>query len=398
MRVLIYEPMPDIQRADTICAVARKESELGNDILLLVEEEVQLLTRNHISQPHSVNCTNIIKAKIATSEFNFTALPRNKALAKQFSANPQKALNDIKHYRSHCFQKVIESFKPEKIIIWNGLPHYQQDFIDLARRINPNQKFSFMEAGWFPQSGTYYEDPLGVNAQSSISITKPRSISSEERQNIKQWKLKYRGKFEDNNISDNGYVFIPLQLETDTNITKFSPFRTMKSFLEWAESHVDSNIDVIARQHPLDHRATANLLPRNSRIKLDNKTPLHQLIAKSNCIIGINSTVLLESLIYEKPIYAIGHGVFSGSDAIYKMNLQEIVPTHHEHSIEKQEELLQLLLNKQNKLSISKNFYLKSLISLTKNYRYSGYSLLGIVSSIFKIILKSKLNKILLKR
>lgn len=310
MRVLIYEPMPDIQRADTILAAARKESELGNDILLLVEEEVQLLTRNHISQPHSVNCTNIIKAKIATSEFNFTALPRNKALAKQFSTNPQKALNDIKHYRSHCFQKVIESFKPEKIIIWNGLPHYQQDFIDLSRRMNPNQKFSFMEAGWFPQSGTYYEDPLGVNAQSSISTTKPKSISSEERQNIKQWKLTYRGKFEDNNISDNGYVFIPLQLETDTNITKFSPFRTMKSFLEWAEYHVPPNISIITRQHPLDQSSPLDLLPNSSRMKIDNKTPLHQLISKSNCVLGINSTVLLESLIYEKPVYTVGNGIF----------------------------------------------------------------------------------------
>ncbi|WP_444884580.1 capsular polysaccharide export protein, LipB/KpsS family [Microbulbifer sp. PSTR4-B] len=398
MRILIYEPMPDIQRADIILAIARKESKLGNNILLLVEEEVQLLFRNHIKQPHSVNCTNIIKAKIATSEFDFIPLPRNKALAKRFEASPQKTLNDIRRYRANCFQKVIESFKPEKIIIWSGLPHYQQDFIDLARNINPNQKFSFLEAGWLPQSGTYYEDPLGVNAQSSISITKPRTISPKERQNIIQWKLSYRNKFEGNSISDNGYVFIPLQLETDTNITKFSPFSTMKEFLEWAESRIDPSRNIIARQHPLDRKSTKNLLPGNSRIKLDNKTPLHQLIAKSNCVLGINSTVLLESLIYEKPIYAIGDGVFSGSKAIYKINLQEIVPINHKYSIDKQEELLNLLLGKQNKLSTSKNSYFSSLVSLKINHRYSSYSPFGIAFSIFKILLKSKLEKILLKR
>ncbi|USD19895.1 capsular polysaccharide export protein, LipB/KpsS family [Microbulbifer variabilis] len=392
MRVLIYEPMPDIQRADVILAIARKETELGNNILLLVEEEVQLFSRNHINQPHSVNCTNIVKAKIATSGLNFISLPRSKALAKQFEANPNKTLREIKNYRANCFHKVIESYKPEKIIIWNGLPHYQQDFINLARDINPNQKFSFLEAGWFPQSGTYYEDPLGVNAQSSISITKPKTISSEERQNVRQWKVSYREKFGDNDISDNGYLFIPLQLETDTNITKFSPFSTMKNFLEWAESHVAPNIDIIARQHPLDRTPPFNLLPPNSRIKLDNETPLHQLISKSSCVLGINSTVLLESLIYDKPVYAVGDGVFSGADAIIKTELDETILTHHTFSIEGQEELLHLLLQKQKNLTVSRSSFFNKLISAIKDQRYSCYPLSGIIFSAFKVWIKNKLS------
>ncbi|WP_444886436.1 capsular polysaccharide export protein, LipB/KpsS family [Microbulbifer sp. JMSA008] len=392
MRVLIYEPMPDIQRADVILAIARKETELGNNILLLVEEEVQLFSRNHINQPHSVNCTNIVKAKIATSGLNFISLPRSKTLAKQFEANPNKTLREIKSYRANCFHKVIESYKPEKIIIWNGLPHYQQDFINLARDINPNQKFSFLEAGWFPQSGTYYEDPLGVNAQSSISITKPKTISSEERQNVRQWKVSYREKFGDNDISDNGYLFIPLQLETDTNITKFSPFSTMKNFLEWAESHVAPNIDIIARQHPLDRTPPFNLLPPNSRIKLDNETPLHQLISKSSCVLGINSTVLLESLIYDKPVYAVGDGVFSGANAIIKTELDKTILTHHTFSIEGQEELLHLLLQKQKNLTVSRSSFFNKLISAIKDQRYSCYPLSGIIFSAFKIWIKNKLN------
>ncbi|WP_299586449.1 hypothetical protein [uncultured Microbulbifer sp.] len=393
MRVLIYEPMPDIQRAEIILAIARKESKLGSNIFLLVEEEVQLFSRNHINQPHSVNCTNIVKAKVATSGFNFIALPRSKTLAKQFKANPNKTLKEIKHYRTNHFYKVIESFKPDKIIIWNGLPHYQQDFIDLARDINPNQKFSFLEAGWFPQSGTYYEDPLGVNAQSSISITKPRTISSEERKNVRQWKVSYREKFEDNNISDNGYVFIPLQLETDTNITKFSPFSTMKNFLEWAESHVAPEITIIARQHPLDRTPQLNLLPPNSQIKLDNETPLHQLISKSSCVLGINSTVLLESLTYDKPVYAVGNGVFSASNAIIKARLDKTIPIHHVFSIKNQEEFLHLLFNKQKTFAIPKTSLSNALLSAIKSQKYSHYPLSSIIFSTLRVWIKSKLQK-----
>ncbi|MCO1333548.1 hypothetical protein MO867_04260 [Microbulbifer sp. OS29] len=392
MRILIYEPMPDIRRADVILAIARKESELGNSILLLVEEEVQLLSRNHINHPHSVNCTNIIKAKIATSGFNFAAIPRNKTLEKKFIENPRETLKHIKHYRTAYFKRALESYKPEKIIIWNGLPHYQQNFIDLARNMNPNQKFSFLEAGWFPQAGTYYEDPLGVNAQSEISFTKPRDISLEERQNVIQWKLSYREKYKSNDISDNGYVFIPLQLETDTNITKFSPFPTMNDFLKWVEPRVDPNINIIARQHPLDRRSLHNFLPRNSRVKLDNETPLHQLISKSNCILGINSTVLLETLIYEKPVYAVGDGVFSGSDAIIKLGLEEMIPTHHKFSIGKQEELLYTLLCKQEDLDLSTTTVYNNLLSAVKNCRLLGYPLSSVILANLKIWAKNKLN------
>ncbi|WP_444897719.1 hypothetical protein ACJJI5_15395 [Microbulbifer sp. EKSA008] len=394
MRTLIYEPMPDIRRADVILAIAHKESELGNSILLLVEEEVQLLSRNHINHPHSVNCTNIIKAKIATGGFDFAVVPRDKILAKQFLENPQKTQEHIKHYRTDHFQRVLESYKPQKIIIWNGLTHYQQDFINLARKINPKQTFSFLEAGWFPQSVTYYEDPLGVNAQSEIAITKPRDISLEERQNIALWKSSYRKNFENNNTSDNGYIFIPLQLETDTNITKFSPFSTMKDFLLWAESHTDPSTNIITRQHPLDRSPSYNLLPQNSRIKIDNETPLHQLISKSNCILGINSTVLLESLIYEKPIYAAGDGVFSSSDAIIRVNLEDIIPTRHKYSVERQEELLHLLLHKQKDL-ISSTASFSNIRSALKNQRYSGYSLSAIIFATLKVWAKRKLIRVL---
>ncbi|WP_444900544.1 hypothetical protein ACJJIX_19720 [Microbulbifer sp. VAAC004] len=395
MRVLIYEPMPDIQRADIILTIARKESEQGNSILLLVEEEVQLLSRNHINYPHSVNCTNIIKAKIAISGFNFTYLPRNKTLAEQFIKKPQETLEHIKRYRASYFYEVIKNYKPEKIIVWNGLPHYQQDFIDLALEINPSQKFSFLEAGWLPQTGTYYEDPLGVNAHSTISATKPRDIGSEERKIVTQWKMLYRKKFKDNIISDNGYIFIPLQLETDTNITKFSPFTTMKSFLEWAESHVNSSVNIIVRQHPLDRSPSLNLLPKSSRMTIDNKTPLHQLISKSNCVLGINSTVLLESLIYEKPVYAVGDGVFSGSEAIIKVELEKMIPNHHTYSIKRQEELLHLLLSKQKELVSHQITLANKLISLSKNRRISGYSLFSIILATLKVWLRSKLTKVI---
>lgn len=205
---------------------------------------------------------------------------------------------------------------------------YQEGFINLAKSFDPQQQFSFLESGWFPQKNTYYSDPQGVNAASSISRVTPAPLSSSQTSEIKKWKAEYRQSYGAPKSCDNGYYFVPLQLETDTNITLFSPFKSMKALLQWVIDNTDPARPIVVRPHPLSDIDYEEFNRINDRIHVDGNTPLQKLIAESHAVIGINSTVLLESLIFEKPTIALGQGIFQHSNAIYLPPLDSSIPNN----------------------------------------------------------------------
>ncbi|WP_105103982.1 hypothetical protein [Microbulbifer pacificus] len=327
MRILIYEAMPDITRADVITRIARDYENQGYTVFLLLDEDVQLLKRNDIVKPHIVNCLNVIRSGVPKTGVPFFATPLNRPLNKKFLEDPSiKTLEEISAYKSYFHEKILKKFRPDTIVIWNGLMDYQKSFISLVKSFNPTQQFLFLESGWFPQKNTYYSDPQGVNAASSISRATPPPLDPAQTSEIKKWKTLYRQSYGVPKSRDNGYYFVPLQLETDTNITLFSPFKGMKALLQWVIDNTDPVRPIVVRPHPLSDTNHEEFNRLNDRIHVDGNTPLQKLIAESHAVIGINSTVLLESLIFEKPTIALGQGIFQNSNAIYLQPLDSSIP------------------------------------------------------------------------
>ena len=357
MRILIYEAMPDIIRADVITRIARDYENQGHTVFLLLDEDVQLLHRNDIVKPHIVNCLNVIRSRVPKTGIQFFATPVNRPLNKKFLEDPsRKTLEEITAYKSDFHEKLLRNFRPDTIVIWNGLMDYQQGFINLAKSFAPQQQFSFLESGWFPQKNTYYSDPQGVNAASSISRASPAPLSPSQTSEIKKWKALYRQSYGVPKSCDNGYYFVPLQLETDTNITLFSPFKNMKALLQWVIDNTDPVRPIVVRPHPLSDINYQEFNNLNERIHVDGNTPLQKLIAESHAVIGINSTVLLESLIFEKPTIALGQGIFQHSNAIYLPPLDSSIPSNLENTVPKvalQEAFLYYLKIRQHPIPIA---------------------------------------------
>ena len=357
MRILIYEAMPDITRADVITRIARDYENQGHTVFLLLDEDVQLLKRNDIVKPHIVNCLNVIRSRVPKTGIPFFATPVNRPLNKRFLEDPSsKTLEEITAYKSDFHKKVLRSFRPDTIVIWNGLMDYQQGFINLAKSFDPQQQFSFLESGWFPQKNTYYSDPQGVNAASSISRATPAPLSPSQTSEIKKWKALYRQSYGAPKSCDNGYYFVPLQLETDTNITLFSPFKRMKALLQWVIDNTDPVRPIVVRPHPLSDINNEEFNRLNDRIYVDGNTPLQKLIAESHAVIGINSTVLLESLIFEKPTIALGRGIFQHSNAIYSPPLDSSIPNNLDSTVPQvalQEAFLYYLKERQRPIPIA---------------------------------------------
>jgi len=399
MRTLIYEAMPDILRADVVLGIAAEYIERGHTVFLLLDEEVHLLSRNHIKQPHTISCLNVIRAKIAPSKIPCYVTPASAALNKRFRVQPGKAtLAEIQSYKCKHYREILEAFRPDEIVIWNGLMDYQQGLIQLAKKYNPRQKFLFLEAGWFPQKGNYYQDLKGVNAASSIADSPPREATPEEAEEINRWKQVYRERHGNHTVCDKGYYFVPLQLETDTNITLFSPFQTMERFLCWILDNSDNGIPIIVRPHPLDGSRQLNLRKLSPRIKIDNNTSLQQLIAESKAVVGINSTVLLESLIYEKPTIALGKGIFQSSKAIYLQNTNSALPdvgNGELTSIYDQNSFLHQLKSRQRRLPLFNNF--RPMRENKLSVKSTQYREIDQISSRMKICVKQFSKKIYTK-
>lgn len=369
MRILIYEPMPDIRQVDVWLGLASEYARAGHELFMLVDEEVQLLNRNHITKPHTLSCLNIIRWKLADSGLPFYAVPRSKRLRKLFAkCASEERFEQIDDYRQTHYQQVLQAYQPNRILVWNGLKRYQQRFLNLVRQLLPGSEIHYLEAGWFPQAGTYYEDRDGVNAASSIARIKPKPLTPQEFQGIESWKQKYRSSFGNYRISDQGYYFVPLQLESDTNITLFSPFKTMEEFLHWVVANTDSSRTIIIRPHPLGDVSNSRLEKISPRIKINSTQSLQQLLAQAHAVIGINSTVLLESLIYNKPTFALGQGVFSSSEAIIIPSRETCISKRLEDaesiSTSKMNSLLHYLANIQKPIP---NLRIPSRIKLPKN-------------------------------
>jgi hypothetical protein len=179
---------------------------------------------------------------------------------------------------------------------------------------NMGFKFNYIEHGWFPQKDYYYIDPEGVNARSSIAKNAPPQINKAQKDKLKKWLFNYTKKY--HHIAEKPkQILVPLQVDTDTNITLHSPFKSMKEFINYLEKEIPDDYNVILRPHPLgeyDYPITSS----KNNFTVDSGSNLNQLVAESKYIIGINSTVLLEGLCFKKDVIPLGYGILSKKSEI----------------------------------------------------------------------------------
>ena len=324
MKILLYEPLPDINRAPFIRALYLSLEKLGYQCLILTERNL-IYTLNDSLTPKGVLRNNLHIANFFHG-LNVSILPHNPRLYKNVSQkNIAQKREQLRAMREHWFQMNFQKFKPERCFIWNGNHDHQRDYICHLKRVKLQNKLFFAELGWLPQRENFYLDALGVNGSSAIAKQRFTQLNETQKKRLKKWQDKYikqnipAGDMKKNN------VLVPLQIDTDTNITHYSKFGSMTEFLTLLGQWIPVDLKVIVRPHPLstiEHQL--NELPAN--FSVDNETPLFELIAKSEFVIGINSTSLIESLACQRKVFAFGSGVFDSCKEIGRINPDKLVP------------------------------------------------------------------------
>lgn len=195
--------------------------------------------------------------------------------------------------------KDIENFRPHKIFFHNGSHPMYYEVLNRIKRAFPHIPIVYSELGWFPQQDNVYFDTEGVNGLSSISKKNFTEFCGRDHIYPTQEKLK-------------GHTVIITQLENDTNlIVNSNRFKSMEKFVEYCISKVPKSEEIIIKLHPLENYPERFERFESSRIKVVKEGDLASIIQESKAVIGINSTVLLESLQYSTNVYFFGQGVIS---------------------------------------------------------------------------------------
>lgn len=308
MHYIFYTPLINSHLAPIWSSLAKALECQGNDISFITQSTVEVQSR-----AQSFIIKSGLRAKNVLSSYYNTGRVAlwDDAIETEFN----QWINSLKD---------VEEFK---IIMWNGEFDYQQDFINLCKDHGIDEHFILIEMAWFPQNENLYASYKGVNFKSDIIDHKPSQISENQKVVLDNWRSRNYPQYL-NPVTTPKTVFVPLQVDTDTTIKLYSPFCDMREFIQFIESWVPDDYNIIVKLHP---KADYNYLLHSTRQSLSfvESMDVSDLIASSEYVVGINSTVLLEGMLAYKKVIAFGQGVYSGKGVIIEADKSADFPREH---------------------------------------------------------------------
>lgn len=215
---------------------------------------------------------------------------------------------------------LLEHAKPDQLVIWNGHTGWVANILRNIGRRKGMPRY-FLERSVFPDA--VYIDPAGTNGNSELSrlsledlirldspvSPRPPGMISKPRDESQVRSLRESGPWKGARM----LVFVPLQVQSDTNILLFSPdCQNMSDFVKQVyESYCAPGVAFIVRPHP--EEVLKNLaLPELPGVYIDSSGDLETWIDAADLIVTINSTVGMQGLLKGKPVVALGHGIYTG--------------------------------------------------------------------------------------
>jgi capsular polysaccharide export protein len=231
----------------------------------------------------------------------------------------------------NAFRARMETTPGAVAVVWNGLTGTRLAFASAAR--DAGLACIFVERA--PLPGRITVDPQGVNAASSLprdaefyrawALSAPppagpgwRDLGAglvaraSRRSGVSQGKA-------DDTLSDRPFLFCPLQVQDDTQITRFAGWcGGMEGFLQAlsdAVDHLPGGWHLRLKEHPSSKRSLSAALVQmqdrhGARIVIDNTTDTFEQVAASRGVVTLNSSVGLQAFFHDKPVIVLGEALF----------------------------------------------------------------------------------------
>jgi glycosyltransferase involved in cell wall biosynthesis len=227
------------------------------------------------------------------------------------------------------FKTTLKILEPDIVIGWNGLADIRLMVKTAVTQIGI--PYVYAEKGMLPES--WYIDPAGINACCSLlpecadkcldevrrkeildyidSITTSGASAWNQPQRLGRHKL-----LKSLNItSDSKLIFFPGQVDEDTNITLFSPIKSMAEAVREIANAMPGGTVLLVKPHPKSTAASQDALSTlarsESRIKIIKDVNVWDIIDAAHVVVSINSTVAFESMLRHKNVILLGQGVLT---------------------------------------------------------------------------------------
>lgn len=192
------------------------------------------------------------------------------------------------------------------IFIWNGNSPSDEVVAKIAREAGVQTVFG--ELGWFTQKTTLQFDPKGTGPRSSLRDLD--LMSMEAHPGLSDFIKTMEDTVSSMRTRPRDYLFVPLQDEKDTNVTRHSPFKTMFEFVKEVKRLFPER-NIVLRHHPRYQAPGVHTLV-DDRVMVAEEGHLYEWLRGAAGVVGINSTVLFEALLFGKPVIAFGESAATG--------------------------------------------------------------------------------------
>ncbi|MEZ4598181.1 MAG: hypothetical protein R2940_00135 [Syntrophotaleaceae bacterium] len=223
------------------------------------------------------------------------------------------AINWLRYWR------IISRSGAAVLAVWNGCFFRQSIACAVAEKLGLT--CVYFENGLLPETTTL--DCRGVNYANSVprepafyaalpddghlpKLLVPRTARRPDRFAASETVLPSR------------YVFIPFQIDHDTQITLFSPWvRDMEhlfALVTAAFADESAGFHLVFREHPSSCReypAICRAIEGNPKLHLMNHVATQTLIENAAAVIVVNSTVGIESLLHGKKVIVLGQAFYA---------------------------------------------------------------------------------------
>lgn len=225
--------------------------------------------------------------------------------------------NEILPLQDTLTEKEFEEQLPncDLVFMWNGSLGKEIQISEKCKKLGV--PIYYMELGWIPQRGTFYFDRKGVNFESSLRDWKYNPIDKEKNKELAIKTIYYHKIIaKQTGIKETDFVFVPLQVENDSQIIKHSrQIKKMQQLIDYVCAFVKGKI--IFKTHP---KQNIDNLKCPERCKIYRTGTIHDFLPNCKYVITINSTVGVEALTYYKPVINLGDAFYEGRKITYKAN------------------------------------------------------------------------------